>query len=65
MASALFCLEETTHDYIMLLEDLVKCWGVPLSLYTDKTHCVHTQDRHQADVVRCQFTRAMDELRTS
>ena len=34
VASALFCRQETTHDYFMLLEDQVRHWGLTLSLYT-------------------------------
>ena len=62
-ASALFCLEETTHDYFMLLEDLVRCWGIPLSLYTDR-HTVFTPriDTRPMSSGDTQFTRAMDEL---
>lgn len=41
VASALFYREETTHDYFMLLEDLIRSWGIPLSLYTDR-HAVFT-----------------------
>ena len=63
VASALFCLEETTHDYFMLLEDLVRCWGIPLSLYTNR-HTVFTPriDTRPMPSGDTQFTRAMDEL---
>ena len=41
VVGALFCREETTHDYFMLLEGLIRRWGIPLSLYTDR-HAVFT-----------------------
>ena len=63
VASALFCLEETTRDYFLLLEKLSRRWGVPLSLYTDR-HSVFKATRGVGQKVRSatQFARAMDEL---
>ncbi len=62
VASALFCRQETTHDYFMLLEDLVRRWGLPLSLYTDR-HTVFTPRTDTGAMSGdTQFTRAMDEL---
>ena len=63
VAGALFCREETTHDYFVLLEELIGSWGVPLSLYTDR-HAVFkpridTKPKSSGDT---QFTRATDEL---
>ena len=54
VSSALFCLEETTHDYFLLIDDLVRRWGVPLSLYTDRpTRRVHTKDQYRTKVPGC------------
>ena len=63
VASALFCREETTHDYFVLLEELIRRWGIPLSLYTDR-HAVFTPriDAKPKSSGDTQFTRAMDEL---
>lgn len=63
VAGALFCREETTHDYFMLLEGLIRRWGIPLSLYTDR-HAVFTPriDANPMSSGDTQFTRAMDEL---
>ena len=63
VSSALFCLEETTHDYFLLIDDLVRRWGVPLSLYTDR-HAVFTLriDTGPKSPGATQFTRAMEEL---
>ena len=63
VSSTLFCLEETTHDYFLLIDDLVGRWGVPLSLYTDR-HAVFTPriDTGPKSPGETQFTRAMEEL---
>ncbi len=63
MAGAPFCREETTHDYFLLLEELIRCWGKPLSLYTDSralfTPRIDTRPKSSGDT---QLTRAKDEL---
>ena len=61
--SALFCHEEDTRSYFLLLEDLVRCWGVPLSLYADR-HTVFTPGVRTAKkpIGPTQFSRAMAEL---
>ena len=63
MAGALFCREETTHDHFMILEKLIRCWGKPLSLYTDSralfTPRIDTRPKSSGDT---QLTRAKDEL---
>ena len=41
VAGAVGCREATTHDYFMLLEDLIRRWGIPLSLHTER-HAVFT-----------------------
>ena len=63
VASALFCHEEDTRSYFLLLEDLVRCWGVPLGLYTDR-HSVFTPGIRTAkkSTGSTQFSRAMGEL---
>ena len=63
VVSALFCQEETTHDYFLLIEGLVSSWGVPLTLYADR-HSVFTPriDTGQKPSGATQFTRAMAEL---
>ena len=63
VVSARFCHDETTHDYFLLMEDLITSRGMPLTLYAD---------RHSVFVPRIaagkqspgptQFTRAMDEV---
>ena len=63
VASALFCNEESTRSYFLLLENLVRHWGIPLTLYTDR-HSVFTprDGKSQKSSGITQFTRAMDEL---
>ena len=60
---ALFCQEETTRDYFEMLEGLIRRWGIPLALYSDR-HSVFKQTPGARRKVReaTQFTRAMDEL---
>ena len=36
VVSARFCHDETTHDYFLLMEDLVTSHGLPLTLYADR-----------------------------
>lgn len=63
VAGALFCREETPHDYFVFIEKLIRRWGMPLSLYTDR-HTVFTPriDTKPKSSGFTQFTRAMDEL---
>ena len=63
VAGALFCRDETTHDYFVLLEEVIDSWGVPLSLYTDR-HAVFKPriDARPKSPGNTQFKRAMDEL---
>ena len=55
--------EESTRSYFLLLENLVRHWGIPLTLYTDR-HSVFTprDGKSQKSSGITQFTRAMDEL---
>ena len=63
VAGALFCQEETNRDYFEMLDGLVRRWGIPLALYSDR-HSVFKQTPGARRKVRAatQFTRAMDEL---
>ena len=63
VASALFCQEETTHDYFLLLEELVRNWGAPLTRDVDR-HSVFIPrpDTGRKPPEPPQVTRAMDEL---
>ena len=63
VVGALFCQEETTRDYFEMLEGLIRRWGIPLALYSDR-HSVFKQTPGARRKVReaTQFTRAMYEL---
>ena len=63
VSGAIFCQEETTRDYFEMLEELIRRWGIPLALYSDR-HTVFKQTPGARQKVRAatQFTRAMDEL---
>ena len=63
VTGALFCQEETTRDYFEMLEELMRRWGIPLALYSDR-HSVFKQTPGTRRKVRTatQFARAMDEL---
>lgn len=61
--SARFCHEETTHDYFLLMEELIGNCGIPLTLYADR-HSVFMPRiaKGKQSPGPTQFTRAMDEL---
>ena len=63
VVSARFCHDETTHDYFLLMEDLITSHGTPLTLYADR-HSVFmpriAKGRQSPGPTR--FTRAIDEL---
>ncbi len=62
VAGALFCDLEKTRSYFQLLEAMIRRYGLPLALYTDR-HAVfkHTPSSDSA-AAPTQFSRAMDEL---
>ena len=63
VAGALLCREATTHDYFILLEDPIRRWGIPLSLYTER-HAVFAPrtDSRPESSGEPQLTWAMNEL---
>ena len=59
---ALFCDQEDTHSYFLLLRGLVRRLGVPVALYTDR-HAVFKHTPGSSQPARpTQFSRAMAEL---
>ena len=60
--NALFCKHENTHDYLLLMKGLIRCYGIPIAIYTDR----HSVFKHVPGPVQSgaptQFSRAMDEL---
>ena len=62
VVNALFCEYEDTRGYLLLLRDLIRSYGIPLALYSDR-HGVfkHTPPSETASAPT-QFSRAMDEI---
>ena len=65
VANAVFCPEEDTRGYFILMQGLIECWGVPTALYSDR-HGVFKfsgKPRHiQPPVEATHFSRALVEL---
>ena len=62
VVNALFCNHEDSHNYFLLMQNLLRRRGVPLALYTDR-HAVfkHTPGSGSTGTPT-QFGRAMEEL---
>ena len=63
VAQALFHPSEDTRGYLVLLEGLVRQWGIPLALYSDR-HAAFKYNARQGYVLyeSTQFARVMREL---
>ena len=63
VAQAVFHTGEDTRGYLVLLEGLVRQWGIPLALYSDR-HAAFKYNARQAPVLAesTQFARVMREL---
>ena len=63
MAQAVFRTTEDTRGYLVLLEGLVRQWGIPLALYSDR-HAAFKYNARQkpVPVETTQFARVMREL---
>ena len=62
VVDALFCNHEDSHNYFLLMQNLLQRRGIPLALYTDR-HAVfkHTPGSGSTGTPT-QFSRAMEEL---
>ena len=62
VVNALFCQQEDSHNYFLLMQNLLRRCGIPLALYTDR-HAVfkHTPGSGSTGTPT-QFGRAMAEL---
>ncbi len=58
VVDALFCEQEDSLNYFLLMQGLIRRRGVPVALYTDR----HPVFKHKLDRQPTQFARAMDEL---
>ena len=63
VAQAIFHPTEDTRGYLVLLEGLVRQWGIPLALYSDR-HAAFKYNARQGTVLyeSTQFARVMQEL---
>ena len=63
VAQALFRTGEDTRGYLMLLEGLIRQWGIPLALYSDR-HAAFKYNARQAPVLAesTQFAKMIQEL---
>ena len=62
VVNALFCELENTRSYLLLMRDLIRSYGIPLALYSDR-HGVfkHTPPSETASAPT-QYSRAMGEI---
>ena len=63
VAQAIFHPSEDTRGYLVLLEGLIRQWGIPLALYSDR-HAAFKYNARQGPVLyeSTQFARVMREL---
>ena len=62
VVNALFCDHEDTSSYFRLMQGLLRRFGIPLALYTDRRPVFKHQSEHQPAGTPTQFGRAMEEL---
>ena len=48
VAQAVFRTSEDTRGYLVLLEGLIRQWGIPLALYSDRPRCFQIQRPSEA-----------------
>ena len=51
VVNALFCEYENTRSYLLLMRDLIRSYGIPLALYSDR-HGVFKHDAAVRDRLR-------------
>ena len=62
MVNALFCEQENTRDYFLLMRGLIQRYGVPIALYTDRHSVFKNVPGSGRAGAPTQFSCAMDEL---
>ena len=62
VVDALFCNHEDSHNYFLLMQNLLRRRGIPLALYTDRHAVFKHKSEYQATGTPTQFGRAMAEL---
>ena len=61
VVNALFCEQENTRSYLLLMRDLIRSYGIPLALYSDRMASSSTR-RSETAAAPTQFSRAMGEI---
>ena len=62
VVNALFCEQENTRDYFLLMRGLIQRCGIPIALYTDRHSVFKNVPGSGLPRAPTQFSRAMDEL---
>ena len=62
VVNALFCGHEDTSSYLLLMQGLLRRFGIPLALYTDRHPVFKHKSEYQPAGTPTQFGRAMDEM---
>ena len=62
VANALFCEQENTRDYFLLMRGLIQRFGIPIALYTGRHSVFKNVPGAGRAGAPTQFSRAMDEL---
>ena len=62
VVNALFCNHEDSHNYFLLMQNLLQRRGIPLALYTDRHAVFKHKSEYQPTGTPTQFGRAMAEL---
>ena len=62
VVNALFCEQENTRDYFLLMRGLIQRHGIPIALYTDRHSVFKNVPGSGLARAPTQFSRAMDEL---
>ncbi len=62
VVNALFCEQENTRSYLLLMRDLIRSCGIPLALYSDRYGVFKHTPPSEIAAAPTQFSRAMDEL---
>ena len=65
VVNALFCEQENTRDYFLLMRELIQRHGIPIALYTDRHSVFKNVPGSGHAGAPTQFSRAMDELGVS
>ena len=62
VVNALFCEQEDSRNYFLLMQNLLRRRGIPLALYTDRHAVFKHKSEYQPTGMPTQFGRAMEEL---